>query len=49
MTQETAALAALRKALAASSRAGIAKTAVAVKPDFAKRFMTIGDFGPYDT
>lgn len=44
---ESAALAALKDALAAGDKAQIAKTAVGIKPNFAKLFVSFGDFAPY--
>jgi hypothetical protein len=49
MTLETASLAALKDALAASDKARIAQAAVAIKPNFAKLFMIFGDFKPYSS
>jgi hypothetical protein len=47
MELEKAALAALKDALAAGDKARIARAATAIKPNFAKLFMTFGDFKPY--
>lgn len=44
---ESAALAALKDALATGDKAQIAKAAVAIKPNFAKLFMTFANFEPY--
>lgn len=44
---ESAALTALKGALAAGDKAQIAKAAVGIKPNFAKLFMSFGDFAPY--
>jgi hypothetical protein len=49
MTLETASLATLKDALAASDKARIAQAAVAIKPNFAKLFMIFGDFKPYSS
>lgn len=44
---ESAALATLKDALASGDKAQIAKAAVAIKPNFAKLFMTFANFEPY--
>ncbi len=44
---ENTALAALKQALDSSDKARITQAAVALKPNFAKLFMTFGDFKPY--
>jgi hypothetical protein len=43
---ETAALAALRTALAGGDKGTIVKAAAAIKPPYSKLFMLFGDFGP---
>ena len=47
MSMERASLAALQDALNAGDKARIAQAAAAIKPNFAKLFMTFGDFKPY--
>jgi DNA-binding protein len=47
MDLEQDSLAALNAALAADDKARIARAATAIKPNFAKLFMTFGDFRPY--
>ena len=49
MALEDASLAALKDALATGDKARIAQAAVAIKPNFAKLFMTFGDFKPYSS
>lgn len=44
---EAAAVAALQEAVKSGDKAQIAKAAVAIKPNFAKLFMTFADFAPY--
>lgn len=44
---ESAALAGLSEALAAGDKSRIVKAAVAIKPNFAKLFMTFANFEPY--
>jgi hypothetical protein len=44
---ESAALATLKEALAVGDKAQIVKAAVAIKPNFAKLFMTFANFEPY--
>jgi flagellin-specific chaperone FliS len=44
---ESAALAGLKEALAGGDKAQIVKTAIAIKPNFAKLFMTFANFEPY--
>lgn len=47
MELEKASLAALKEALASGDKGRIARAATAIKPNFAKLFMTFGDFKPY--
>lgn len=44
---ESAALASLKEALAGGDKAQVVKAAVAIKPNFAKLFMTFANFEPY--
>lgn len=44
---EKATLTTLKEALASGDKSRIAQAAVAIKPNFAKLFMTFGDFRPY--
>lgn len=46
---ENASLKVLKEALDTGDKARIAKAAVGIKPNFAKLFMTFGDFRPYTT
>jgi hypothetical protein len=49
MALEKTSLGALKNALAAGDKARIAQAAVAIKPNFAKLFMTFGDLKPYSS
>jgi hypothetical protein len=49
MALEAASLSALKDALASDDKARIVRAAVAVKPHFAKLFMTFGDLKPYSS
>lgn len=49
MSLESVSLAALKDALAMGDKARIAQAAVGIKPNFAKLFMTFGDFKPYSS